>query len=37
VTAHPSIDHDEIARRARMVVDLRGVTRSSGAADVIRL
>ena len=37
VTAHPSVDHDEIARRARLVVDLRGVTRSSGAADVIRL
>jgi len=37
VTAHPSIDHDEVARRARLVVDLRGVTRSSGVADVIRL
>jgi UDP-N-acetyl-D-glucosamine dehydrogenase len=37
VTAHPSVDHDEIAHRARLVVDLRGVTRSSGASDVIRL
>jgi UDP-N-acetyl-D-glucosamine dehydrogenase len=37
VTAHPSIDHDDVARRARLVLDLRGVTRSSGAADVIRL
>ncbi len=37
VTAHPSIDHDEVARRARAVVDLRGVTRSSGAANVVRL
>jgi UDP-N-acetyl-D-glucosamine dehydrogenase len=37
VTAHPSIDHDEVARRARLVVDLRGVTRSSGVADVVRL
>jgi UDP-N-acetyl-D-glucosamine dehydrogenase len=37
VTAHPSIDHDEIAQRARLVVDLRGFTRSSGVADVIRL
>jgi len=37
VTAHPSIDHDEVARRARAVVDLRGVTRSSGVANVVRL
>ena len=37
VTAHPSIDHDEVARRARLVVDLRGVTRASGVADVVRL
>jgi UDP-N-acetyl-D-glucosamine dehydrogenase len=37
VTAHPDIDHDEIARRARLVVDLRGVTRSSGVSNVVRL
>jgi UDP-N-acetyl-D-glucosamine dehydrogenase len=38
VTAHPSVDHDLIARRARLVVDLRGVTRSSAsAANVVRL
>jgi UDP-N-acetyl-D-glucosamine dehydrogenase len=37
VTAHPSVDHDLIAQRARLVVDLRGVTRSSGAANVVRL
>ncbi len=38
VTAHPGVDHDEIARRARLVVDLRGVTRSVGAAaNVVRL
>jgi UDP-N-acetyl-D-glucosamine dehydrogenase len=37
VTAHPSIDHDLVAQRARLVVDLRGVTRSSGVADVVRL
>ncbi|HEV7528803.1 MAG TPA: nucleotide sugar dehydrogenase [Solirubrobacteraceae bacterium] len=37
VTAHPSIDHDDVAHRARLVVDLRGVTRSSGATDVIQL
>ena len=27
VTAHPSVDHELVARRARLVVDLRGVTR----------
>jgi len=37
VTAHPNVDHDLIAKRARLVVDLRGVTRSSGVADVVRL
>ena len=37
VTAHPEVDHEEIARRARLVVDLRGVTRSSGAANVVKL
>ncbi|HEY4895734.1 MAG TPA: nucleotide sugar dehydrogenase [Solirubrobacteraceae bacterium] len=37
VTAHPGVDHDLIARRARLVVDLRGVTRASNAADVVRL
>jgi UDP-N-acetyl-D-glucosamine dehydrogenase len=29
VTAHPSVDHDAIADRAPLVVDLRGVTRSA--------
>ena len=37
VTAHPSVDHDLIAQRARLTVDLRGVTRASGATDVVRL
>jgi UDP-N-acetyl-D-glucosamine dehydrogenase len=37
VTAHPSVDHDQIAQRARLVLDLRGVTRSSGVSDVVRL
>jgi UDP-N-acetyl-D-glucosamine dehydrogenase len=37
VTAHPGVDHDEIARRARLVVDLRGVTRAAGAGNVVRL
>jgi UDP-N-acetyl-D-glucosamine dehydrogenase len=37
VTAHPGVDHAEVARRSRLVLDLRGVTRSSGASDVVRL
>ena len=37
VTAHPSVDHELIGQRARLVVDLRGVTRSSEAANVVRL
>jgi UDP-N-acetyl-D-glucosamine dehydrogenase len=37
VTAHPDVDHDLVARRARLVVDLRGVTRSSGVPGVVRL
>jgi UDP-N-acetyl-D-glucosamine dehydrogenase len=32
VTAHPSVDHAAIAHSARRVLDLRGVTRGSGAA-----
>src|SRR3954449_6564689 len=31
VTAHPSVDHREVAARARLTLDLRGVTRSLGA------
>jgi UDP-N-acetyl-D-glucosamine dehydrogenase len=37
VTAHPSVDHDLVARRARLVVDLRGVTSSASAGNVVRL
>jgi UDP-N-acetyl-D-glucosamine dehydrogenase len=37
VTAHPHVDHDLIARRARLVVDLRGVTRAASATNVVRL
>ena len=37
VTAHPSVDHDLVARRARLVLDLRGVTRASGVSNVVRL
>ncbi len=37
VTAHPSVDQELIARRARLVLDLRGVTRASSSANVVRL
>ncbi|HWX96296.1 MAG TPA: nucleotide sugar dehydrogenase [Solirubrobacteraceae bacterium] len=37
VTAHPGVDYGLLARRARLVVDLRGVTRSSNIGNVIRL
>jgi UDP-N-acetyl-D-glucosamine dehydrogenase len=37
VTAHPSLDHDLVARRARLVVDLRGVTRGWHAGNAVRL
>jgi UDP-N-acetyl-D-glucosamine dehydrogenase len=37
VTAHPGVDYDLVARRARLVVDLRGVTRSTVAGNVVRL
>jgi UDP-N-acetyl-D-glucosamine dehydrogenase len=37
VTAHPEVDHELIAERARIVLDLRGVTRSSSATNVVRL
>jgi UDP-N-acetyl-D-glucosamine dehydrogenase len=37
VTAHPGIDHALVARRARLVVDLRGVTRASSMGNVVRL
>ncbi len=39
VTAHPGVDHELVARRAPLVLDLRGVTRApgAGAANVVRL
>ena len=37
VTAHPGVDHELIARRARLVLDLRGVTRAATTANVVRL
>ena len=37
VTAHPDVDHGEVARRAALTLDLRGVTGGVGAANVLRL
>jgi UDP-N-acetyl-D-glucosamine dehydrogenase len=37
VTAHPGVDHDLVAKRARLVVDLRGVTRAHAAKNIVRL
>jgi UDP-N-acetyl-D-glucosamine dehydrogenase len=37
VTAHPSVDHDMVAHRARLVLDLRGTTRNTTNTNVIRL
>jgi len=37
VTAHPHVDHQLVAQRARLLVDLRGVTRTLGVAGAVRL
>ena len=37
VTAHPTVDHELLATRARLLLDLRGVTRSATSANVVRL
>ncbi len=37
VTAHPSLDYEEIAAKATLVVDFRGVTRGIDAKNLIRL
>jgi UDP-N-acetyl-D-glucosamine dehydrogenase len=37
VTAHPGVDHELVFQRARLVVDLRGVTRKLGVAGAARL
>jgi UDP-N-acetyl-D-glucosamine dehydrogenase len=37
VTVHPGVDYERIAGDARIVVDLRGVTRGSDAGNVVRL
>jgi UDP-N-acetyl-D-glucosamine dehydrogenase len=35
VTAHPSVDHEEIVRESPLVVDFRGVVRHLGAPNVV--
>jgi UDP-N-acetyl-D-glucosamine dehydrogenase len=37
VTAHPGVDHDTVFKRARLVVDLRGITRGTLVENVVRL
>jgi UDP-N-acetyl-D-glucosamine dehydrogenase len=37
VTAHPGIDHPDLAARSSLFVDLRGATRGQAAANVVRL
>jgi UDP-N-acetyl-D-glucosamine dehydrogenase len=37
VTAHPEVDHERVIREAELVVDFRGVTRGTEAANVVRL
>jgi UDP-N-acetyl-D-glucosamine dehydrogenase len=37
VTAHPNVDHELVTTRARLVLDLRGVTRASKVGNVVRL
>ncbi len=37
VTAHPGIDHLELARQAKLFIDLRGVTRGTHAENLVRL
>jgi UDP-N-acetyl-D-glucosamine dehydrogenase len=37
VTAHPGVDHELVARRSRLVLDLRGVTHETSAGNVVRL
>jgi UDP-N-acetyl-D-glucosamine dehydrogenase len=37
VTAHPGIDHEGIAREAKLFIDMRGVTRGIDGANIVRL
>jgi UDP-N-acetyl-D-glucosamine dehydrogenase len=37
VTVHPEVDHDDVAARARLLLDLRGITRHTKAPAAVRL
>jgi UDP-N-acetyl-D-mannosaminuronate dehydrogenase len=37
VPAHPGVDHDMVLKRARLVVDQRGITRGTLVENVVRL
>jgi UDP-N-acetyl-D-glucosamine dehydrogenase len=37
VTAHPGVDHALVTKRARLVLDLRGITRATNVGSVVRL
>jgi UDP-N-acetyl-D-glucosamine dehydrogenase len=37
LTARPGVDHGTVLTRARLVVDLRGITRRSLVENVVRL
>jgi UDP-N-acetyl-D-glucosamine dehydrogenase len=37
VTAHPDVDHAEIATRSALFIDLRGTTRGLRAENLVRL
>jgi UDP-N-acetyl-D-glucosamine dehydrogenase len=37
VTAHPGIDHNELAAASRLLIDLRGVTRGLEIENIVRL
>jgi UDP-N-acetyl-D-glucosamine dehydrogenase len=37
VTAHPSVDHEQVIAEAQLVLDFRGVTRGKSANNVVRL
>ncbi len=37
VTAHPGVDHEQIAREASLFVDLRGITRGVAGQNIVRL
>ena len=37
ITAHPAVDHEAIAKRSPLTVDLRGVTRRLGLESARRL